>query len=374
MARWGIYTLANDAVYDQLVALLNSIEIWVGATIPICIIPFDAQIERVRQEVTVRSQVSLFDNWNAIAHWQQFATQVWSAYPKAQRKKLAPPGWYQCHLERKFAAFDGPFERFIFLDADSLVMKPLDGVIQKLDQYDFVFDDWEHRKTGNQTALDLAKIQQAGAYRAADVQSKLHCSSFFASKRQVLTAHDLAGWQDRLIIGQEVSWIREWWDDAQLFNYLTLRSERPLFNYTQSPNPAERTGNCAGADPFVAQIVDQQPVLYNQDGLKPIHRLHYMSYRSRLFTRLCQGEAVNIPHRDVFLHYRYWHQPEQYPLSLRSPSWFEQAMRQADHGWHRLTCRTRYLWEEQVSSRFPPMWQSLSEPQRRSKRAEGAGI
>jgi hypothetical protein len=35
----GIYTLANDVVYDQLVALLNSIEANVSPNIPVCIIP-----------------------------------------------------------------------------------------------------------------------------------------------------------------------------------------------------------------------------------------------------------------------------------------------------------------------------------------------
>ena len=47
----GIYTLANDHVYDQLVALLNSIEVNIGIDIPVCIIPFDHQLERVQQEI-----------------------------------------------------------------------------------------------------------------------------------------------------------------------------------------------------------------------------------------------------------------------------------------------------------------------------------
>ncbi|MCX7596530.1 MAG: methionine synthase, partial [Fischerella sp.] len=34
MKPFGIYTLANDPVYDQLVALLNSIERNVSAEIP----------------------------------------------------------------------------------------------------------------------------------------------------------------------------------------------------------------------------------------------------------------------------------------------------------------------------------------------------
>jgi len=42
----GIYTLANDAAYDQLVALLNSIEANVSRDIPLCVIPYDAQLTR----------------------------------------------------------------------------------------------------------------------------------------------------------------------------------------------------------------------------------------------------------------------------------------------------------------------------------------
>lgn len=36
-AKRGIYTLANDVVLDQLVALLNSIERNVGKDIPVCV-------------------------------------------------------------------------------------------------------------------------------------------------------------------------------------------------------------------------------------------------------------------------------------------------------------------------------------------------
>ncbi|QSJ18134.1 hypothetical protein JYQ62_04665 [Nostoc sp. UHCC 0702] len=35
-------------------------------------------------------------------------------------------------------------------------------------------------------------------------------------------------------------------------------------------------------------------ILDDKQGLKPIHRIHYMSYSSREFTYLCQGENVNI--------------------------------------------------------------------------------
>ncbi len=121
--------------------------------------------------------------------------------------------------------------------------------------------------------------------------------------------------KERLITQKEVEWINGhgWWDDSFLFNYMTLRCDRSLFNFTLSLNGEDRTGNCANADPFV----NINNVLYNQDGLKPIHRIHYMSYSCRDFAQLCQGQDVNISYANEFLHYRFLKQPEKRPKQLR---------------------------------------------------------
>ena len=44
----GIYLLANDVVYDQLVALINSIEVNYSPDIPICIIPFNDKLDLIK--------------------------------------------------------------------------------------------------------------------------------------------------------------------------------------------------------------------------------------------------------------------------------------------------------------------------------------
>ena len=104
---------------------------------------------------------------------------------------------------------------------------------------------------------------------------------------------------------------------------MTLRSQRPQFNFTLSADGFDRCGNCANADPFVA--IDN--VLFNKDGLKPIHRIHYMGYPSIDFTRLSQGEDVDIRFKDIFLHYRFLKQPEQKPLFLQPPNFQTKASR-----------------------------------------------
>lgn len=313
--KMGIYTLANDVVYDQLVALLNSIEANVSPDIPICIIPYDERLNKVKQEVDSRKNVTFFDNRESLQRWDKFAEEVWAVHPAAKQTNLARNAWYKSPLLRKLAAFDGEFDKFVFYDADSLAMKPLDSAWQKLDSYDFVFDDWEHIKSREVAALDLSLIQASGLYQEEDVRPKLHCSSFFASKRGIFAPEEIESMKQLLIERGEIAWVTRIWDDAFLFNYLTLRCDRPFFNFTLSPNGQDKTGNCANADPFVN--IDN--VLYNKDGLKPIHRLHYMTYSSIDFARLSKGEDVNIPYRDEFLYYRFLKQPEQRPKELKSP-------------------------------------------------------
>ncbi len=326
MAAFGIYTLANDIVFDQLVALLNSIEANIGTNIPVCIIPFDNRLHKVRQEINSRTNVTLFEDYSSIERWEKFACQFANAHPEALNTQQLHPRWYAGKLHRKFVAFDGAFEQFVFFDADSLAMKPLEDIQEKLQTYDFVFDDWEHIKSAKNAALNIPLVEASGVFTEAQIKPQLHCSSFFASKRGIFNPQELDILLKRLTEEDEAAWVngQAWWgDDAFLFNYMTLRSNRPLFNFTLSPNGQERCGNCANADPFVA--IDN--VLFNQEGLKPIHRIHYMGYPSIDFTRLSQGEDVNIRFREIFLHYRFLKQPLLKPSLLKPPSFQAKANR-----------------------------------------------
>ncbi|ACK67699.1 conserved hypothetical protein [Rippkaea orientalis PCC 8801] len=325
MTSKGIYILANDVVYDQLIALLNSIEANVSNLFPICVIPYDDRLEKVKAEIKNRPNLTLFDNQDSIERWEDFANKVWSAHPRNKESKISRPNWYKGHLQRKFVAFDGKFDHFVFYEADNLAMKPIEDVFEKLQNYDFIFNDWEHRKPTPIAALNIPLIEATSSYTEADIRPKIHDASFFASKKGLFPPSELADLEDKLINQKEVEWINGigWWDDVFLFNYLTLRCDRPIYNFTQSPNGQDRTGNCADADPFVN--IDN--ILYNEQGLKPIHRIHYMNYSSRDFARLCQGEDVNIRYQDVFLHYRFLKNPDQKPQQLTPASSLTKATR-----------------------------------------------
>ncbi|MEH2411830.1 Npun_R2821/Npun_R2822 family protein [Nostoc sp.] len=316
MESFGIYTLANDVVYDQLVAFLNSIEVNFSPDIPVCIIPYDERLDLVQKEVKSRKNVSIFDNWEAIQSWEDFAHQVWGVHPGTRTSKISRNWWSSGHLQRKMCVFNGDFDRFIFCDADSLLMKPVDDIFEKLNAYDFVFDDWIHTKERTKVPLNIPLLEKSKIVYEKDIRPKLHCSDFFGSKSGLFPEKDLDLYKKLLIEDREVEWLTTWWDDAHLFNYLTWKSNLALFNFTLSPNGQDRTGNCANSDPFVN--IDN--ILYNQDELKPIHRIHYMNYSSIDFARLCQGEDVNICYREEFLYYRFLKEPEKRPQQLKQPS------------------------------------------------------
>lgn len=323
MTSCGIYTLANDVVFDQLVAFLNSVEANVGSDMPVCVIPYDERLEKVKQEISVRPNVSLYDDEGEIQRWENFAKDVWSHHPLVSQKKYARLVASRTRYQRKMVAFKGDFDKFVFYDADTLAMKPVNDVFVKLDTYDFVFDDWEHTKT-KLTALNIPQIEKTGELTESQIRQKLHCSSFFASKKGFFSSEELSEIKKRLIEAKEIEWVNGV-SDAFLLSYLTLR-DYSIFNYTLSPNGWDRTGNCADADPFISQ----NNVLYNEQELKPIHRIHYMNFSSADFSRLSQGEDVNIPHRDVFLHYRFLKQPNDKPSRLAQPSFLMRSQRFKD--------------------------------------------
>lgn len=322
MQPFGIYTLANDVVLDQMIALLNSIEVNVGVQVPVCIIPYDDRLTQVKQAIVDRPQVSLFKNFDAIQRWETFAQEVWAAHPQGSQKSSAALVQVRNHAQRRYAAFDGEFEKFVVYDADCLAMKPLDDVFAKLNHHDFVFDDWEHAKPEAVAALKFPPVEQAMQLTAAEIRSQIHCSSFFGSKQGLFDALKLSELKQKLVEQREVAWINGV-AEAFLFSYLTLRGEYSLFNFTLSPHNQHRTGNCADADPFI----EKDQVLYNADGLKPIHRIHYMNYGAEKFARLAQGEDVGMQYQEMFLLYRFLKNPHQKPATLSPPSLWTQLNR-----------------------------------------------
>lgn len=111
----GIVCLANDGIVDGLIALCESLRAN-SPGLPLTIIPFDASLTRTR-EVVERFGHRLLDD-PSLEAMDDLGRRYW------------PGESFRTHAMRKFCAFSGPYDRFLFLDADIVVLRPLDAYFE----------------------------------------------------------------------------------------------------------------------------------------------------------------------------------------------------------------------------------------------------
>ncbi|BAY90986.1 MULTISPECIES: Npun_R2821/Npun_R2822 family protein [unclassified Tolypothrix] len=294
----GICTLANDYVFDQLVALLNSIDAILGSETPVCIYPFDDQTQRIADEITKRPNVFIYNNQESINYWDQFMV---SAAP--ERLNRSQSRLYGAH--RRFCAFDGPFEKFIYLDADTLVMNSLATVFQKLDSYDFVVYDFQFKDVSKVYNVDSPQLLEVFAKER--INSEIFCSGFYASKKGVFSKEQIKS----LILSlqnDERDILYQGAGEQPLINYMVMKSHLSIYNFAQQLPSHEVTGCSVGSKHFE----EKEHILYDKGNR--LTYLHYIGVPPNIHQAVCTGENIDFPYRDLFLYYRYLHEPEKRPL------------------------------------------------------------
>jgi Mannosyltransferase putative len=307
----GIYILANDVVYDQLVALLNSIEVYAGAY-PVCILPYDDNLERVREEVSKRSNVEIFADTSIIELWEKFAFNVWQAHPSAFQtwSEQGISGVYRLGMHRRFCAFDGPFDRFIYLDADTLVLNSLEYIFQQLNYNDFVVYDFQYKDPAHVYSVDSKHL--LNIFSQARINSEIFCAGMYASKKGLFGAEKRDYLLSQLQQGDaEVLYMNA--PDQSVLNYMVMRGGVSTWNFARYLSEDEVTGCCVTSLHFD----EKDNLLYDKESR--LTYLHYIGLSSKLFNRLCTGENIGFPYRDIFLHYRYLNEPTRRPQFKSKP-------------------------------------------------------
>lgn len=302
----GICTLGNDRVYDQIVALLNSIEVFAGPEMPVCIYPYDDQVDRLRDLERSRPQVTIYDNAAAIQRWDAWVAEIWATHPTAQQQwaAIGSAGIHRMGTHRRFCAFDGPFDRFLYMDADTLLLSDPAPVFNALDSYNWVTYDFQHKDLSHVYDVHSGWINKL--FSSEQLQRQTFCSGFYASRRGLFDpaqGKDILAW---LKSGEAVV-LYPMAPDQTILNYLVMRHGVNSCNLAVTLPTDQRTGNSVTSSHFTIEnhrVYDKGiPLLY----------LHYIGLSSKLFARLCQGENIDLPYRDVFMHYRYLHAPDTRP-------------------------------------------------------------
>ncbi len=304
----GVYILANDVVLDQMIALINSIEHNIGRDLPICVVPYDDNTQLCRAATQRYSQVQWFDDEAILNKWETFAANIWQAHPTAFDvwAKRGISGVNRLGMHRRFCCFDGPFDKFIYLDADILAMDSFDLLFDSLDTSDFVTYDFQYK--------DLSHVYDVNASNLTDVfgrdrlETEIFCAGLYASKKGVFTDDMLAELLQHLQAGDaEILYFNG--PDQAILNYMVMKSGISAINLARTLPAEQRTGCCVTSPHF-----EERDRLLFDRGTQLIY-LHYIGVSSKFFRRVCSGENIRFPYRDLFLHYRYLSEPEQPQLS-----------------------------------------------------------
>lgn len=125
----GIYIVGNDNYYDETVACINSIRFQDDNT-PIIVIPYDDNLTQLRKYCR-EWDIGIFSDHNILKYISRLVRKY---LPDVQhpRRLLNLACWF------------GPFERFLYMDADIVAFNKLDYMFKYLTDYDFVHADNQH--------------------------------------------------------------------------------------------------------------------------------------------------------------------------------------------------------------------------------------
>src|SRR4051812_23250796 len=108
MIRRGVYFLANDPMIDLVITFLNSLRAQ-EPDIALCLIPYDDRTTRIR-ELASRYCFSVLDDVVALSACDEISSRF--------------HGRIRGHY-RKIAAWSGVFDEFVYIDIDTVLLKPL---------------------------------------------------------------------------------------------------------------------------------------------------------------------------------------------------------------------------------------------------------
>ena len=244
--------------------------------------------------------------------WEDFSAQIWKAHPDAYKvwQEKGISGVYRLGMHRRFCGFDGIFDKFIYLDADILILNSLDYIFEQLNNNDFVIYDFQYK--------DLSLVYNVNSNNLLDVfpQSRLDneifCAGLYGAKKGLFNEERKKNLLSKLESG-EAEILYKNAPDQTILNYMIMRSEVSSYNFSHHLPAEEVTGCCVTSPHF-----DEQDNLVYDRGNRLTY-LHYIGLSSKLFSRVCSGENIDFPYRETFLHYRYLHEPDKRPKFTTKP-------------------------------------------------------
>jgi hypothetical protein len=211
--RRGVYVLANDRVLDHAIALLASFRARDPLT-PVVLIPYGEPAGRAAAVLGERFAVAPFPEPAAL-----------EAVDREVARIFGPAFFRRPRNFRKQAAWFGPFERFLYLDADIVAFGRVAEVLDELDTCDFVCCDDQH-EGGLRHVFTPAIL--ADRVLGADVAGAVFNGGFWGARRAALAEGEL--WRAMAEAARH----------PEHFDFAHGGSDQPILNYVVLSRLARR--------------------------------------------------------------------------------------------------------------------------------------
>lgn len=284
----GIYITANDKVMDHAIACINSIR-QADPDTPIIMIPYDDHYGAIAQKLQQDHGVEIYPDLEFIDRLSKNLQEIFGS------DFFARPNQF-----RKQACWFGPFDKFLYIDTDVVVFNKISRVLDYLNDYDFLCYDYQHK--GGITNVFSDKVITEKVFTETELQDVFN-GGFWASKKGLISETDL------------YDVFRECASQPAYFDFSQKTSDQPIINYMILKRLAKRLnlvrvdgkgpGNWAGMPHFQYEGMK----LIDPAAAKPLDYLHWAGIRMQ----------PGCPYWDIWLHYRYLHDPAGPPPELLLP-------------------------------------------------------
>ncbi len=289
MTTRGIYITANDKVIDHAIACLNSIRAH-DPSIPVMLIPYNDDYHQVAALLHRDYGVELYPDLAFIARLSENLQAIFGA------DFFARPNTF-----RKQACWFGPFERYLYIDTDVVVLSAIAQVLDHLDDYDFLCYDYQHRG-GIHNVFGSAVVDQQ-VFTPTEL-TEVFNTGFWASKSGLLSEQDLYDTFAECAAHPDYFDFSEKTSDQPIINYLILKRVARRFNLVRQPGGGP--GNWAGSPHFVPIVASEGMTLSDPNVNQPLDYLHWAGYRIQ----------PGCPYWDIWAYYRYLRDPDSRPVEV----------------------------------------------------------
>jgi hypothetical protein len=303
----GVYILGNDVVLEFAIGLFRSLRHY-SPDIPVRLLPYDQRLQKLRPWLT-RYNIEVHEDLD-YGFYDRLGDQLWNEVHIGH------------HMFRKFAAFDGPFDDFLYLDIDIAVLAPVERMFEDFQKSDADFMTFD---------ADLDNVYKHTPWRAElerAGRTKGFNAGAFLAKKGLFNRDNL----NRLLA-----------DAIALKSNFVYQYDQPFFNFAVDIGGLKQVRlpefNAAVPDKLWG---DQVPIA-NRDGawrlLVPDHPDHGKA--EPLIHWAGHHGDDPFPNRHIFYHFRL----------MGEPLWRRIAYRLSDYGrwfiyrpWKRVRKWTAHKW------------------------------